>query len=116
MHRRSKPGSWVVARRAALAVCLLLSLVYVTPSRAQDPQQIMRQFLELMKEAQRASEQRKRQREANPAPQVSSASYKVGGIELGQTIDLSSDPYRNYSCNPSEGYTGFTSCKQAQRK
>jgi flagellar biosynthesis GTPase FlhF len=114
-------SSWSGRRSALCLAVFLAALLLPGASKAQDASQIFRQFMEVMKEVQRQEQlkraERERQREPTlpntAAPQVP---YKVGGLELGQTIDRSSDQFKSYKCTPSEVYKQFTRCAVVEPK
>jgi hypothetical protein len=114
-------SSWSGRLSALCLAVVFLALFFPGASKAQDASQIFRQFMEVMKEVQRQEQlkraERERHREPTPpafaAPQ---APYKVGGLELGQTIDRSSDQFKSYKCTPSEVYQRFTRCAVVQAK
>jgi hypothetical protein len=79
-----------------LGVIASIAMALPWPAHAQNPEQVFRQFLEKMKAMQQAQKQRKEQSNATQAPNAGAPSvrYKVGGIELGQNIDLTSGQFR----------------------
>lgn len=90
----------------ALFLTLLASsmLTISRDSYADDAGQMFRGFLKIIKKAQRHSDARQ------TYPQQHASSYTVSGITLGQTIDPSSQRYRNYECKASELAAGFSLC------
>jgi WD40 repeat protein len=47
---------------------------------------------------------------------ASISGYKVGGLQLGQTIDLNLERFRALSCNPSTSYQGHSHCSLTKRE
>jgi hypothetical protein len=49
-------------------------------------------------------------------PQARASQYVVGGLALGGRVRFDASAYRDYQCDPSEQFDGFTWCQKATRE
>lgn len=79
---------------------------------AQKPNEIFEGILDLLDQAQKLKkEQTLEQREEEEGPQGQEPTYSVDGIGIGELVDLK----KNYSCKPSEQFSGFDWCSATSR-
>jgi hypothetical protein len=95
---------------------LLCILATASSALAQRPDDLRRTFVTVAQSAPVHAAQAQLERQDLDPVGVPRSAYAVSGVVLGSTVQFDSSVFKDYKCNPSDQFDGFTWCQKTRQE
>jgi hypothetical protein len=95
---------------------LLCILATASSALAQRPDDLRRTFVTVAQSALVHAAQAQLERQDLDPVGVPRSAYAVSGVVLGSTVQFDSSVFKDYKCNPSDQFDGFTWCQKTRQE